>query len=75
MATHDLHHRTTLMGLHGITELIDTLQSGIAGSIIADGIGRAGDVIVNRAGNPNDRDSLLGQGQQAPKGTVAPDAY
>ena len=22
MATHDLHHRTTLMGLHGITELI-----------------------------------------------------
>lgn len=32
VAAHDLYHRATLMGLHGIPQLIDTLDGGVTGS-------------------------------------------
>ena len=75
MAAHDLHHRAALVGLHGIPQLVDALQGGIAGGVEADGVGRAGDVVVDRPGDAHHSHAPAGELQQAPEGAVAADAH
>ena len=58
------------MGLDGVPELVDALQRRVTGGVKADGISRAGDIVVDGAGDANDRQTLLGQAQQAPEGAV-----
>ena len=63
------------MGLHGVTEAVDALQSGVAGGVIADGVGGTGDIIVDGTGDTDDRDAALSQSQQTTEGTVAADTH
>ena len=58
------------MGLHGVTQPVNALQRSIAGGIVADGVSRAGNVIVNGAGNANNGDAAVGQAEQSFESTV-----
>ena len=63
------------MRLHGVTELVDTFDSGIAGRIETDGIVRAADIIVDRRRNADHRDPEPGKLKRAAEGTVAADRH
>ena len=45
----------------GVAQAVDALQRGVTGGIISNGISRTGDVIVNGAGNADDRDTPVGR--------------
>ena len=46
MAAHDLHHGAAFMGLHGIPQLVNALDGGVAGGVKTDGIKRTSNVVV-----------------------------
>ena len=72
---HDLHHGAAFVGLHGVPQAVDALQGDVAGGIVPDGVGGAGDVVVDGARNPDHGDPVVRQTQQALKGAVAADAH
>ena len=73
VAAHDFHHRAALMGLHGIAQLVNAVDGGVAGGVKADGVVGAADVVVNGGGDPHDRDTQARQLQRAAEGAVASD--
>ena len=81
MTAHDLHHRAALVRLHGVTQLVDALNGGVAGGVKADGVVGTADVIVNGGGNAHNLQihaffgCLTGQGQRTAERTVAADGY
>ena len=80
-AAHDLHHRAALVGLHGVPQLIHTLDGRVAGGVKADGIVGAADVVVDGGGDAHHLKGLpllgqlAGQGQGPPEGAVAADGH
>ena len=62
------------MGLHGVPQLVDGLQGGVAGGVVADGVAGAGDVVVDGAGDAHHGEAPLRQAEQALEGAVAADA-
>ena len=58
------------MGLHGVPELIDTLNGGIGSGIEADAVIGAADVVVDGAGNADDIDAEFTQSPSTPEGAV-----
>ena len=50
------------MGLHGITQLIDTFNSSVGCGIKTDAVIGAADIVVNGAGDADNIDSILAQG-------------
>ena len=73
MAAHDLHDAAALVRLHRIAQTVDALDGGVGGGIEADGIVRADDVVVDRAGNADDGHAEAGQILRAAERTVAAD--
>ena len=64
------------MRLHGILQPVNGFQCSVAGSIIADSIFCAGDVVIDGARHAHNRNPLLiGEFQQTAVGTVAADTY
>ena len=61
VAPHDLHDAGALVALHRIREFVDGLDGGVGGGIEPDGVMRAGDVVVDRAGYADRVDAVLGQ--------------
>ena len=61
VAAHDLNHTAAVMALGGVAQLVDHLQCGIHGRIIANGVIGAGDIIVNGAGQTDHRDAAVCQ--------------
>ena len=59
------------MRLHGIAQLVDTLNRSIACCIKANGVIRAYDIIINRTGYADARHALAGKCLRATEGTVA----
>ena len=49
------------MALCGVAQLVDGLDSGVHGSVVADGVLAAGDIIVDGAGQANAGNALIGQ--------------
>ena len=70
-AAHDLNHRAALMRLHGIAQLVDALDRGVACGIKTDRVIRAHNVIVNRAGHADAGHTLVGQCLRTAERTVA----
>ena len=60
-AAHNLYNRAALVGLHGVAQLIDALDRGIAGGVKTDGVIRAADIIINGTRNADARNSLAGK--------------
>ena len=75
MAAHHLHHRAALVRLHGVPQLVDALDGSVAGSVKADGVVGAADVVVDGGRDPYHRDAHPGQLQRAPEGAVAADGH
>ena len=73
-APHYFHHRAALMGLHGVAQFIDGVQGSIASGVKPDGIGGAGNVIVDGTGHAYHGDSHPGELQKTAEGAVAADA-
>ena len=61
------------MGLHGVAQLVDALDGGVGGGVKADTVVGAGNVIVDRAGNSDDGNTIFGERQRAAEGAVATD--
>ena len=57
VSAHDLHDRAALVGLHGIPQLVDAVDGGVAGGVKADGIVRAAQIVVNGSRDPDHRDA------------------
>ena len=62
------------MALGGIAQLVDALNRSIARGIEANGVFRAADIVINRAGHTNARNPLTGQRLRAAEGTVTANA-
>ena len=62
------------MRFHGVAQAVDALQRGVTGGIVSNGISRTGDVIVNGAGNADNRDTTVSQAEQTFKSAIAADA-
>ena len=73
ITTHDFHHGATLVGLHGIAKLVDTLNAGIGGRVEADAIICAADVVVDSGRDADDIDTIFAQRASAAEGTVTAD--
>ena len=61
------------MRLHGITELIDAFDGSVSSGIKADTVIGAADIVIDGGWNTYHIDTVLGQRQGAPEGTVATD--
>ena len=61
IAAHDLDHTAAVMALGGVAQLIDHFQRGIHRGIVADGIIRAGNIVIDGAGQADHRDAAVGQ--------------
>ena len=70
-AAHDLNDRAALVRLHGVAQLIDTLDSGVARGIEADGVVGAHDVVVDGARHADARNALARKRLCAAERTVA----
>ena len=82
VAAHDLHHGAAFMGLHGVPQLVDALHGRVAGSVKANGVVGAADVVVDGGRDAHDLKAsvpagsgLPAQCQSAPEGTVAADGH
>ena len=53
------------MRLHGIAQFIDTLDRGICGSVKANAVMRAADIIINCTGNSDHVNAILAQSTSA----------
>ena len=73
--THHLDDRTTLMGLHRVAQLIDTVDRRVAGGIKADRIIRAANVVVNRCRDADRRNTEPRKLQRAAERSVAADRH
>lgn len=61
------------MGLHGITQFVNTLNGGIGSGIKANGVVCADDIVINSSGNANNIDTVLRQSTRTAEGTVTTD--
>ena len=61
------------MGLHGIAQLIYTLDGGVGSGIKADAVVGAADVVINGAGNANHVDAIFTQRAGPTESTIATD--
>ena len=59
VAAHDLHDGAALVRLHGVAQLIDALNGRVGRRVKADAVIRAGDVVVDRAGEADDGDTVF----------------
>ena len=81
VAAHDLHHGAALMGLHGVPQLVDAFDGGVAGGVKADGVVGAADVVVNSGGDAHHLQvqpllrGLTAEGQGASEGAVSADGH
>ena len=50
VAAHDFDDRAALVRLHGVAQLVDTVDRGVAGGVEADRVVRAAHVVVDRGG-------------------------
>ncbi|MPN31122.1 hypothetical protein SDC9_178596 [bioreactor metagenome] len=73
VSAHDLDHAGALVALHRVRKLVDGVDCGVCRGIKADGIMRAGDVVVNRARNANGVDAVFGKLSCAAEGAVPAD--
>ena len=81
MAAHHLHHRAALVGLHGVPQLVDALDGGVAGGVKADGVVGAADVVVDGGRDAHHPEMSIpgprpdGTGPAPPEGAVAADGH
>ena len=78
---HHLHDGAALVGLHSVPQLVDALNGGVAGSVEADGVVGAADIVVDGGGDTGHLEliahfrSPAGEVQRTPEGAVAADGY
>ena len=81
VAAHDLHHGAALVGLHGVPQPVDALNTGVAGGVKANGIVGAANIVVNGGGNTGHLQLIprllgpAGQLQRPPEGAVAANGH
>ncbi|MPM63688.1 hypothetical protein SDC9_110569 [bioreactor metagenome] len=73
VAPHDFDHGGALVGLHGVRQLIDGVDGGIGRGVEADGIMRAGDVVIDRSGDADGVDAEPCEIPRAAEGAVPAD--
>ena len=73
VSAHDLDHGAALVGLHGVAQLVDALDGGVAGGVEADGVVGAAHVVIDGGGDAHHRDAEAGELERTAEGTVAPD--
>ena len=61
VASHNLNNGTALMGLHGIAQLVDTFNSGVGSCVKTDTVICTTDIVVDRTGNADHIDTILGK--------------
>ena len=72
-ASHNLNDCAALVRVAGIAELIYHLDNRVHCRIVADGVLRALDIVVNRSGDTDTRDTCFGQIRRTSEGAVAAD--
>ena len=75
VAAHDLHDGAALVRLHGVAQLVDALDGGVAGRVKADGVIGAADIVVDGGGNADDGDAETRKLERAAEGSVAADGH
>lgn len=71
---HDFHKEQPIVGIGGIADTINILQSRIQGRVEADGFIRTKQIIVDRTGASNNRDSILVEENSGPlQRPISPD--
>ena len=75
ITAHHLNNRAALMGLHGISQLIDTLNGGVGCSVEADGVVGAADVVINGSRDADHIDAVFGKGKCTPESTVTANGH
>ena len=73
MMAHDLHDAAAVVALGGVAQLVDGLDRGVHGGIVADGVLTAGDIVIDGAGDADAGNALVGQRAGAHEGAVAAD--
>ena len=75
IASHHLHDGAPLVGLHGVAQLVDTLNSGIGSSVEANTVVGAADVIVDGTGDADDINAVFAEGSGTPECSVTANGY
>ena len=73
VTAHDFNHRAALVGLHGVSQLVDALDGGVCGAVEADAVVGAADIVIDGSGNTDDVNAELAQRLCTPEGAVAAD--
>ena len=73
VAAHDLDHTAAVVALGGVAQLVDHFQRGVHGSIVADGVIGAADIVINGAGQADHGDAAVCQRAGTAVGAIAAD--